>query len=326
MGKFDIKCKSFYSRPTNFADLINGAVFGGRMVVCAEDLKEAETEVLDKVRGKAYFVDVAKKWIVKDCNLLITAIENQNRIDYGMVIRNMLKEALLYENQVDDIKKFHKEAGDLSQREYISGISESDMLTPVIMVVIYFGDEPWSGPRTLYDMVDVDNELVSFIYNYKLNLIDYHDFEDFEMFHGEVRKVFEALKIKENEEKTKEFISGNPVMYKQTADMLASILNIRLLKKYSTRTEEGDVINMCKAWDDHYESGKKEGITIGERLGEERGEERGEKIGEERGEKIGRQLSILELVKEGYITAGIAASKLQCSEKEIMLLVEGKEN
>jgi len=77
-------------------------------------------------------------------------------------------------------------------------------------------------------------------------------------------------------------------------------------------------MSMCKAWDDHYESGKKEGITIGERLGEKRGEKRGE--------KIGRQLSILELVKEGYITAGIAASKLQCSEKDIMLLVEGKEN
>jgi len=38
MGKFDVRCKSFFSKPQNFADIINGVIFDGRMVINASDL------------------------------------------------------------------------------------------------------------------------------------------------------------------------------------------------------------------------------------------------------------------------------------------------
>jgi len=293
MGKFDICCKSFYSRNSNFADLINGAVFKGKYVVSPGDLEELGTEILDKKRGKSYYVDVTKKWKHKGCNLLITAIENQKNVDYGMVVRNMVKESLMYENQLDEIKDYHANAKDIQKVEYVSGICKSDMLTPVIIVVLYFGDNPWDGPKTLYDMVDLDEALKPFIFNYRLNLIDYHDYDNFNDYTGEVKKIFDALKTKDSEEEARAFFQKNPIMYSQTAEMLGSILGIRKLKKYSKRAEEGDVINMCKAWDDHYNSGVKVGMEKGIEKGIEKGREEGILKGREEGMLKGREEGIL---------------------------------
>ena len=62
MARFDVACKSFFSKPSNFANVINGAIFGGRPIINPADLEEFSTERLFDEGGKSYFVDVAKKW------------------------------------------------------------------------------------------------------------------------------------------------------------------------------------------------------------------------------------------------------------------------
>ena len=53
-------------------------------------------------------------------------------------------------------------------------------------------------------MLDMDKRLEPYIYNYKLNLMDYHDYENYDAFQDECRVVFEALAARDNEEKTDE--------------------------------------------------------------------------------------------------------------------------
>ena len=275
MGRFDVTCKSFFSKPQNFADMINGVIFGGRMVINPMDLEEAGTERIFDEDSKSYFVDIAKKWTVNGYNLLIIAIENQKAVDYSMVIRNMVSEALSYKNQVNDIRSHHKNMGDLKGDEYLSGFANKDMLTPVITVVIYFGEKAWDGPRSLYDMLDMDKRLEPYIYNYKLNLMDYHDYENYDAFQDECRIVFEALAARDNEEKTDEFISKHKSIHIHTGRLVGEILNINYKKEHIVRTLEGDEINMCKAWDDHYNSGKNAGKAEGIRVGKAEGKAEG---------------------------------------------------
>jgi len=258
MGKFDVRCKSFFSKSQNFADVINGAIFDGRMVINASDLVEAETERLSEENDKSYFVDVAKKWTLNGCNLMVLVLENQNYVDYSMVIRNLYAEILAYRKQIEDIKSYHKCEKDVADDEFLSGISKKDMLTPIITVVVYLGEKPWDGPKSLYDMVDLDKSLEEYIINYRLNLVDYHDFDDYGQFNGECKILFDALAARNSEEKTKDFVNNNEEIHHNTARLVGEILKIKFDKSHIKKTEEGDVVLMCKAWDDHYNSGKKE--------------------------------------------------------------------
>jgi hypothetical protein len=45
----------------------------------------------------------------------------------------------------------------LTSEEFLSGFRKEDRLIPIITAVIYVGAEPWTGPRCLFDMMDIDD-------------------------------------------------------------------------------------------------------------------------------------------------------------------------
>ena len=60
---------------------------------------------------------------------------------------------------------------------------------------MYFGDKPWDGPRSLFDMLDVwDERLYRFLSDYKLNLVSPADMaeEESEKFHTELGYHFHS--------------------------------------------------------------------------------------------------------------------------------------
>lgn len=309
MGCFDVYSKSFFSIPRNFADLINGVVYAGKPVVDPKDLEAMETERISDEEEKSYYVDVSKIWNLNGTRLALFVVENQKYIDVGMVIRNMVTEALEYRKQLCDIKDYHKAANDVKEAEYLSKIAKEDMLTPIITVVVYLGDEPWIKPRELYDMLDVDERLKPFIYNYSLNLFDYHDYADSSIFEGEVAKLVEALQARNSEEATKKFINKNSFMKKTSAKLIGKLLGIKNLKKSEIITLKGEMINMCKAWDDHYNSGVKDG--------ENRGKAKGMKEGEEKG----RIDTLVQLVRDGLLSLSEAAKRANKNEDEFAKLL-----
>lgn len=294
MSKIDISSKAFFSNSRNFADLVNGVVFKGRATIDPKDLESVETERISDKKRTSYYVDVSKRWSVNGMRLSIISIENQTYIDYGMIVRNMVTEALLYRKQLDDIKAYHKEKKDVKGNEFLSGIKKSEMLVPVVTVVFYFGEEPWDGPRQLYDLLDMDERLIPYVYNYQLNLYDYHDNKEEFVFEGEVGKVIESLRIRRNKEHTLQFINKNKYMKEKTAKLIGDILGLKDLEKYSVKTLKGEVTNMSKAIEEHYNCGVEEG-----------------------------KLSLaIALFNEGVIDIVTASSKCNLSEEEFKKMVK----
>lgn len=85
--------------------------------------------------------DILKLAAVKQYNgtvYAIVGIENQSNVDYAMVVRSMVNDALNYDIQVRRHAKRHAHDKDLKSKEYISGVSANDKLIPVVTIVVYY--------------------------------------------------------------------------------------------------------------------------------------------------------------------------------------------
>jgi len=115
--------------------------------------------------------------------------------------------------------------------------------------------------------LNMDKELAPLVMNYKLNLFDYHECRDFSIFATENRELFEILSCARDEKKMEELVHGNGERYGELAHDAAQTIcdmagiDISLIKE--VKIDGREVANMCKAWDDHKESGIKEGIKEG---------------------------------------------------------------
>lgn len=143
MGSKDEYLFDYLDDNARFADQINGAFFHGEQVVKPEELEEAEQEgiYLGKDAGKRKnvktIVDKVRMW--KGQKIHILAVENQNYVDYQMVLRNMLSESIGYHKQWKQKKREHERAKDLkgSKDEFLSGVRQNEKFTPIITLVVY---------------------------------------------------------------------------------------------------------------------------------------------------------------------------------------------
>lgn len=128
MGKKDEYQFDYLDDDRRFADQINGALFHGRQIVRPEDLEPEETQMVISGIGNGEgniktIVDKVRIWRGGGKKLHILAVENQNYVDYRMVLRNMLSESIGYRKQWKRKKCAHEEIQDLKDRdEYLSGM------------------------------------------------------------------------------------------------------------------------------------------------------------------------------------------------------------
>ena len=61
----------------------------------------------------------------------------------------------------------------LTSKEFLSGLRKDDRLMPIITAVVYLGEEPWDGPKSLYDMLNIRDESLKKVYS---ELLDKPDF------------------------------------------------------------------------------------------------------------------------------------------------------
>lgn len=75
-------------------------------------------------------------------------------------------------------------------------------MIPVITITVYLGTKEWDGPRRLSDMFgDVDEELLPFIPDYRINLLAPREITDFTGFRTSIRQLFEVLQNAYDKEK-----------------------------------------------------------------------------------------------------------------------------
>lgn len=94
----------------------------------------------------------------------------------------------------------------------IKKIFKEDKIIPVITVVLYFGEKPWDGPRSLKDMMGwKGEEAESYIQDYKMNLLIPSEMKDAEIetLQSSLREVFYFLKYAGDWKKLEKILDKN---------------------------------------------------------------------------------------------------------------------
>ncbi len=299
MGTKDSKAKEYLSDNTRFSEICNYVLFDGEKVIKPEDLKECDTTEVLSVFGIDKKQIVKQKWrdLLKSVSVkhtgqmyvILIGAEAQTDIHYAMPVKTMIYDALNYGEQVNEAKKRHRKNKDYrSSDEFLSGFTLDDKLTPVITITLYLGTTQWDGPRSLAEMMpQMDERILPFINDYRINLLNPLEITDFSKFETGLRPLFELLKNASDEEKLNDLITKDETFKKVDVETVAAInLFVGTDIKYD---EKEEVVNMCKAWDDHKKRGIQEGM------------------------KQGRCLEVYSLVQDGILDPEVGASRVSMS-------------
>ena len=243
----DTILKDYMSKNDIFADIVNYCLYDGKVVVKESDLKESDTtfvndndEIFEKTR------DLLKEVTIKEDNkntYILFGIENQTKIDYEMVTRVLLYDSLTYRKQFKNKTK-------------------DDIIKPVITIVIYYGTKKWNAPKSLHDLFKIDNDLLKYIPNYHLNLIEPYQMtdSDIEKLKSDFKAICDYIRISHDKDGIDTIKRKN---YNKIEIETMNVINYLTGSKMIYEKKEGK-LDMCKAFDEFEKRavsrGKVEGI------------------------------------------------------------------
>ena len=263
--------KKWEVRKTEWSSVKNGSV-----------RKKNASRVDIKTDAVQRYRDLLKSAVVKQdekTSYVLLGIENQTEVHYAMPVRNAIYDALQYGRQVADIAAEHrrnkKDFLGKSNGEYLSGFFKEDHIRPVITLVIHFGAEEWDGPLSLHEMMATrDMEILSFVENYRIHLIDPAKLteEELDKFSTSLKEVMGYIKYSKDKEKLLEFLRTDT---RKTIEMNAARVIKMITNTPIEVSEEMEEIEMCKAIDDLILESESRGRMEGEKKGEAKGEAKG---------------------------------------------------
>ena len=152
-----------------------------------------------------------------------------------MPLRHMIADALIYLKEYNELSaKNKREKSYSSSGEFLSGLTKTDRLHPVIGLCIYYGEEKRDGPTNLVHMIQVTDDLKPMISDYKMNLLQIRSSEHFQFQNNDVQTVFDMVRLIYEEDYTN--------FNKRYKDNSQRIINQSL-----TMEEKEREIDMCKA-------------------------------------------------------------------------------
>ena len=255
--------KVYFSNPVYFADAFNFLLYGGERVIDPGRLRELDTTEVTAVNGgnaKANVQktrDLLRMWgAMEDDNAVyvMLGLELQGLVHYAMPVRSALYDAIGYANQVSNIaRSYRKDAKEkkegkeeeadvtvengtvkikLTDAEFLSGLRKGDRLVPIVTAVVHLGDEPWDGPRSLLEMLDVpDVRLRRFLNDYRLNLISPADMDEgeFDKFGTDLGDAMWLMKHKSSDGATLlESEKKDMKVSRETARFLNAAINLKI--------------------------------------------------------------------------------------------------
>ena len=232
--------------------------------------KKNTSRVGVKMDAVQKYRDVFKSMVIKQdekTSYVLLGIENQTDVHYAMPVRNAIYDALQYGRQVADIAADHrrnkKDFPGKSNGEYLSGFFKEDHIRPVITLVIHFGTEEWDGPLSLHEMMATrDMEILSFVENYRIHLIDPAKLteEELDKFSTSLKEVMGYIKYSKDKEKLLEFLRTDT---RKTIEMNAARVIKTITNTPIEVSEEMEEIEMCKAIEDLILEGEAKGEAKG---------------------------------------------------------------
>lgn len=176
----------------------------------------------------------------------------------------MVYDALEYAGQVENSARSHREAKQWpsTSGEYLTGFYKNDRLIPVITAVVYFGSDTWNAPRSLHEMLSIqDPELLSLVPDYRINLFSPAEIKDEELdkLQSNLKEVMLFIKYSKDKRKLQELTSQTPgfrSLELKAARVIDSITGINL-----RFTETEGSVNMCQAVQEMCDDARAEGLS-----------------------------------------------------------------
>lgn len=265
----DIVLKNFWRDSGRFADLFNGTLFKGEKVLDPETLAEADTDLSSVLKLNSYagtlgkLLDVAKR-SADGADFIILGLENQMKVHYAMPLRGMAGDTLMYLKEYTELAKRNREAGNWdSGDEFLSGMRKTDRLHPAVTLCIYYGENPWDGPLSLTDMLDMEGmppQLAEVMNDYKMNLVQIPESGHYRFSHPEVQDFFEIMRsiYRRDYRRIEEIYAGREISGELGLAVGAAAESETLMKKALER--KGEVMNMCTALKELEDEGRIDGI------------------------------------------------------------------
>ena len=289
MGVLDTEGKKYLSDNEIFADAFNYLIYGGKQVIKAAELREIDTTELSVPYGNnakapvQKYRDILKLWnamMDDDAIYVILGAELQDKVHYGMPVKDGLYDMLGYSKQIEEIRRSYRKQGEenageitaedgalkikLTSEEFLSGLRKGDKLIPIITAVIYLGDTPWDGPRSLHDMLAFKNDAIkSYVPDYKLNLISPADMEDeeFTKFSTDLGFAMEVIKHQSSDADEVIERTNHRKIDRDTAVFLNTAVKLNL--EYE---EETGGVDMCLAMEKRQQRDEINGVIMGMRM------------------------------------------------------------
>lgn len=256
MAEKDIAEKTLEAYNDVFADIVNVLLFQGRHFVKEDELEEESPNSSYKADGKLHAQerDVAKYWKKGLVRIALYGLENQTDIDRDMPLRLFSYDGAAYRAQLLADKERKEKTGKTAPRY------------PVVTLVLYFGyDRHWKTPRTLFECLEIPEEIKPYVNDYRMNLyeIAYLSDEQVQMFTSDFKIVadyFVQMRKNRNYEASEVTIKH---VHELLQLMAAMTQDNRFENVYSSDMERGTA-TMCEVLDRVENRGIEKGIIQGE--------------------------------------------------------------
>lgn len=296
--KKDTITKMLIEYPDVFADIENVCLFGGKDLIKPENLELCPQEIsyreadgqLHEHRG-----DVRMRLKEKGLEFAILHIENQSGISNVMPLRSMGYTYSEYQKQLRVLKEENRKAG----RQYVlREIGDNQKLRPVILLVLYYGTEKWTGPTHLLDMLDIPEEerglWEKVVEDHKIHLVQLstQSDEEVDQYKSDLWYIVKCLKCGKDKKKYKKFLAegtDRKMRHPEAViDMITAFAGKEKAKTLADKIickqkEEGDDCTMYSFLDYFEEVGLEKGMEKGIKQGLEKGMKQGLEQGLEKG-------------------------------------------
>ena len=235
-----------------FADIANVLLFDGQRRIHPGDLRDTKARSLYKADGKLREQerDVSKLWVSEGVVISLIGFENQTEVDRDMPLR-----VLGYEGA-----------------DYRSQLSAKGRRYPVITLVLYFGERRWTAPRSLFERIDIPEELSPFVSDHKVNVFEIAYLTDgqlgqFTSDFGIVADYFVQMRKNRDYEPSRQVVEHVDAVLK----LMSALTRDDRFEDSQNHFRRGESITMLSILDKVEARGIQLGKTEGIRLGEARG-------------------------------------------------------
>lgn len=277
--KPDTVLKNYWNDNEQFADIFNAVLFEGRQVIRPEELEDVDTEessvlehrdYAESIKASRDSIKVSKKSTAYGVELVMLGMESQEHVHYAMPMRVMGYDYGTYKKQYDSNAKQYKTADDLEEDEYLSRMKRTDKFTPVITIVVYYGEKPWDGAVSLHGMLDIPEEMKKFVNDYKMMLVEarqnnltLHNMNNVYFFNMLEMVLDKSIPRNEAKEKVIKYAREHSID-KTVIMTVAGATNCKI--DYNALAEKGDA-DMCTLFDEIAKENETKGKVEGEAKG-----------------------------------------------------------